>query len=94
MYHTTYQTILNPLTHHYNTRCEAVQQRKTVHAFAQHTCLFYMIDFINKSSIIKVRVTTSQTIQAFVFSVKREILNSYEFFYICILFFPIFFCLT
>ena len=37
MYHTTYQTILNPLTHHYNTRREAVQQRNIVHAFAQHT---------------------------------------------------------
>jgi len=74
-----FTTILNPLIHHYNTRREAVQQSKTMHTFAQHNCLFYMIDLINKSPIIKVRVTTSQAIQSFVFSVKRDILNSYEF---------------
>ena len=28
-------TILHPLTHHYNTRREAVQQLKTLHTFAQ-----------------------------------------------------------
>ena len=73
-------TILNPLTHHYNTRREAVQQLKTLHTFAQHNCLFSMIDLINKSPTIKLRVTTSHNISSFVFSIKRDILDDYEFF--------------
>ena len=51
-------TILNPLTHHYNTRREAVQQLRTLHTFAQHNCLFAMIDLINKSHTTKLRVIT------------------------------------
>jgi len=73
-------TVLNPLTHHYNTRREAIQQFKITHAFAQHNCLFSMIDLINKSPIIKLRVTTCHDITSFVISVKRDILDSYEFF--------------
>ena len=75
-----FTTILHPLTHHYNTRREAVQQLKTLHTFAQHNCLFSMIDLINKSPIIKLRVTSCLNITSFVMSVKRDILDGYEYF--------------
>ena len=75
-----FTTVINPLTHHYNTRCQAIQQLKTIHAFAQHNCIFSMIDLINKSPIIKLRVTTCHNIISFVSSVKRDILDGYEYF--------------
>ena len=75
-----FTTVINPLTHHYNTRRQAIQQIKTKHAFAQHNCIFSMIDLINKSPIIKLRVTTCHNILSFVSSVKRDILDGYEYF--------------
>ena len=53
-----FTTVINPLTHHYNTRRQAIQQLKTIHAFAQHNCIFSMIYLINKSPIIRLQVTT------------------------------------
>ena len=35
-------------------RSQAIQQLKTIHAFAQHNCIFSMIDLINISPIIKI----------------------------------------
>ena len=75
-----FTTVINPLTHHYNTRRQAIQQLKTIHAFAHHNCIFSMIDLINKSPIIKLRVTTCHNILSFVSSVKRDILDGYEYF--------------
>ena len=72
-----FTTVINPLTHHYNTRRQAIQQLKTIHTFAQHNCIFSMIDLINKSPIIKLRVTTCHNILSFVSSVKRDILDDY-----------------
>ena len=77
---TYYTTVINHLTHHYNTRRQAIQHLKTIHAFAQHNCIFSMIDLINKSPIIKLRVTTCHNILSFVCSVKRDILDGYEYF--------------
>ena len=67
-------TVIKPLTHHYNT------QRQAIHAFAQHNCIFSMIDLINKSPIIRLRVTTCHNILSFVSSLKRDILDGYEYF--------------
>ena len=55
-------SIINPLTHQYNTRRQAVQQLVIYHTFAQHTCLFTMIDLINKSPNIKTCVASSSNI--------------------------------
>ena len=71
---------LNPLTHHYNTRRQAIQQLKTTHAFAQHNCIFSMINLINKSPIIRLRVTPCHNILSFGSSLKRDILDGYEYF--------------
>ena len=66
-------TVLNPLTHHYNTRREAVQEFKITHAFAHYNCSFFMIKLINKSPIIEGHpVVTS--------FVNYDILDSYELF--------------
>ena len=73
-------SMINPLTHHYNTRHQAMQQLKTTYAFAQHNSIFSMIDLINKSPIIKLRVTTCHNILSFVSSMKRDILDGYEYF--------------
>ena len=75
-----FTTVVNALTHHYNTRRKAIQQLKTIHAFAQHNCIFSMIDLINKSPIIWLRVTTCHNILSFVNSLKRDILDGYEYF--------------
>ena len=75
-----FTTVINPCTHHYNTRRQAIQQLKTTHAFAQHNCIFSMIGLINKSPIIKLRGTTCHNIISFVSSVKRDILDGYEYF--------------
>ena len=70
------------LTYYYLHVCiiYTIQQVKTIHAFAQHNCIFSMIDLINKSPIIKLRVTTCHNILSFVSSVKRDILDGYEYF--------------
>ena len=47
-----FTTVINPLTHHYNTRRQAIHQLKILLAFALHNCIFSMIDLINKSPII------------------------------------------
>ena len=57
-----FTTVINPLTHYYNTRRQAIQQLKTIHAFAQHNCIFSMIYLINKSPIIKLRAITCHNI--------------------------------
>ena len=75
-----FTTVINPLTHHYNTRRQAIQQLKTIHAFVQHNCIFSMIDLINKSPIIRLPVTTCHNILSFVSSLKRDILDGYEYF--------------
>ena len=35
-----FTTVINPLTHHYNTRRQAIQQLKTIHTFAQLHILY------------------------------------------------------
>ena len=75
-----FTTVINPLTHNYNTRREAVQQLKTTHTFAQHTCIFSMIHLINKSPQIKLLVTTCHSITSFTISIKYYILDSYQVF--------------
>ena len=75
-----FTTVINPLTHHYNTSRQAIQQLKTIHAFVQHYCIFSVIDLIIKSPIIRLRVTTCHNILSFVSSLKRDILDGYEYF--------------
>ena len=71
-----FTTVINPLTHIIILDVKL----KTIHTFAQHNCIFSMIDLINKSPIIRLRVTTCHNILSFVCSLKRDILDGYEYF--------------
>ena len=75
-----FTTVINHLTHHYHTRRQAIHQLKTIHRFAQHNCILSMMDLINKSPIIRLRVTTCHNILSVVSSLKRDILAGYEYF--------------
>ena len=51
-----FTTVIPILTHNYFTRRTADQQNITYHAFADHNCLHAMIDLLNKSIKIKLKL--------------------------------------
>ena len=74
-----FTTVIPTLTHCYFTRRTADQQSRTYHVFADHNCLHVMIDFFNKSPLIKAQITTCVNLLHFVSFVKQQCFRRYEY---------------